>query len=201
MRETGHRRQKPSPRRDTQHQLVQTQLTCKRPRPRQPPRQGVSYVSGSLPRPRKRSTWAEVTFYGLQKRMCRKKEETEEKVQMRGRRWDRQTRNGGREGGQAGICAGEQTGWKKDGKEDMNPIRSSEEREGVFSGWGSEPTAVFRMRKKRMSGIGFFPVNGRALNGPRQEKVTVTHGGPCRVMPPRRPREHDCGPALPWAGH
>lgn len=113
-----------------------------------------------------------------------------------------QTNKEWREGGRAGRDLCRRTDWlEKRWKEDMNPISSSEEREGVFSGWGSEPTAVFRMRKKRTSGIGFFPVNGRALNGPRQEKVTVTHGGPCRVMPPRWPREHDCGPALPWTGH
>lgn len=39
---------------------------------------------------------------------------------------DRPTLKGGRKGGQAKICEEKQTRWKRDGKEEMNPLKSKE---------------------------------------------------------------------------
>lgn len=67
-----------------------------------------------------------------------------------------------RKHGQADNCGREQVSYKKmDGKEDMNPLRSSKETGGSPSG-SSEPTAIFELSKSGCLQPRAFPDTGRS---------------------------------------
>lgn len=95
-----------------------------RPRPRQPPRQEESAMFRDLcPDPGRGQPMLRSFSIGCRGEFAGKRKKLRVKMRVGGR----QTWNGGREGGQAEICAGERTSWKKDGREEMNPLRRSNE--------------------------------------------------------------------------
>lgn len=80
------------------------------------------------------------------------------------RRWGRTDMEGRRKHGQTDICGGKQVSYKKmDGKEEMNPPRSSKETGKSSLSGSSEPTAIFKMSKKGCLQSRVFPGTGRTL--------------------------------------